>query len=84
MSSSERDVPVFAAMLGSARGDRVSERETLPAILAENVEIEHPCAPDRPRRIVGSATLVAHLRATLARFIFTVERVRRHTIPLSL
>jgi len=72
MSSSEPDVPIFAAMLRSALGDRVSESATFPAMLAENVEIEHPYAPDGPLCIVGRATLVAHLRDTLARF--TVER----------
>src|SRR5262249_7369491 len=59
-------------MLRSALGDRVSESATFPAMLAENVEIEHPYAPDGSLRIVGRATLVAHLRDTLARF--TVER----------
>jgi len=80
MSSSERDTAIFR----SALGDRVSERPTLPAMLAEDVEIKHAYAPDGPRRIVGRATLVAHLRATLARFIFTVERELRNTIRLSL
>ena len=73
MSSSERDA-----------ADRVSERATLPATLAENVEIEHLYALDGPRRIVGCATLVAHLCANLAWFIFTVERALRNTIRLSL
>ena len=59
-------------MFRSALGDRVSESATFPAMLAENVEIEHPYAPDGPLCIVGRATLVAHLRDTLARF--TVER----------
>jgi len=80
MSSSERDT----AMSRSLPGDRVGERATLPAVLAENVESKHAYAPDGPRRIVGRATLVAHLRTTLARFIFTVERERRNTIRLSL
>ena len=80
MSSSERDT----AMLRGALGDRVSERATLPAMLAENVEIEHPYALDGPSHIVGRATLAAHLRASLARFIFTVERARHNTIRLSL
>jgi hypothetical protein len=31
-------------------------------MLAENVEIEHPYAPDGPLRIVGRAALVAHMR----------------------
>jgi hypothetical protein len=52
MSSSEPDVPIFAAMLRSALGDRLSESATFPAMLAENVEIEHPYAPDGPLRIV--------------------------------
>lgn len=72
MSSSERDT-----------ADRVSERATVPAMLAENVD-EHPYALDGPRRIVGCATLVAHLCANLAWFIFTVERALRNTIRLSL
>ena len=59
-------------MLRSALGVRVSESATFPAMLAENVEIEHPYASDGPLRIVGRATLVAHLRDTLARF--AVER----------
>jgi hypothetical protein len=45
MSSSEPDVPIFAAMLRGALGDRVSESATFPAMLAENVEIEHPLRP---------------------------------------
>ena len=65
-------------------GDRVSERATLPAMLAEKVDIEDSYALDGPRRIVGCARLVAHLRANLAWFIFTVERERRNTIRLSL
>ena len=72
MSSSEPDVPIFTAMLRSVRGARVSESATFPAMLAEDVEIENPYAPDGPRRMVGRATLVAHLRDTLARF--TIER----------
>ena len=72
MSSSERDT-----------ADRVGARATLPAMLAENVD-EHPYASDGPRRIVGRATLIAHLRANLAWFIFTVEGARRNTIRLSL
>jgi ketosteroid isomerase-like protein len=71
MSSSEPDVPIFAAMLRSALGDRLSESATFPAMLAENVEIEHPYAHDGPLRIVGRAALVAHMRDALARF--TVE-----------
>src|SRR5215472_15263045 len=71
MSSSEPDVPIFAAMLRSALGDRLSESATFPVMLAENVEIEHPYAPDGPLRIVGRAALVAHMRDVLARF--TVE-----------
>ena len=72
MSWSEPDVPIFAAMLRGALGDRVSESATFPAMLAENVEIEHPYAPDGPLRILGRAALVAHLCDTLARF--TIER----------
>ena len=72
MSSSEPDVPIFTAILRGAHGDRVSESATFPAMLAENVEIEHPYAPDGPLRILGRAALVAHLRDVLARF--TIER----------
>jgi hypothetical protein len=42
MSLFEPDFPVFAAMLRGALGDRVSESATFPAMLAENVEIQHP------------------------------------------
>ena len=80
MSSSERDT----AMSRSALGHRDSERATLPAMLAQDSETKRAYAPDGPRRMVGRATLVAHLRTTLARFIFTVERERRNTIRLSL
>jgi len=59
-------------MLRSALGDRVSESATFPAMLAEDVEIEHPYAPGRPLRIVGRAALVAHLHDVIARF--TIER----------
>ena len=72
MSSFEPDVPIFTAMLRSALGDRVSESATFPAMLAENVEIEHPYAPGGPLRIVGRAAFVAHLRDVVTRF--TIER----------
>ena len=39
--------------------------------MAENVEIEHPYAPDGPLRIVGRAALVAHMRDAIAQF--TIE-----------
>jgi ketosteroid isomerase-like protein len=72
MSSSEPDVTIFAAMLGGALGDRVSESATFPAMLAENVEFELSYAPDGPLHILVRAALVAHLRDVLARF--TIDR----------
>jgi ketosteroid isomerase-like protein len=47
-------------------------------MLAENVEIEHPYAPDGQLRIVGRAALVAHMRDALARF--TVEHAATRSV----
>ena len=71
MSSSEPDVPIFAAMLRGALGDRIARAQPSRRCWRKMVEIEHPYAPDGPLRILGKAALVAHLRDALARF--TVE-----------
>ena len=74
MSSSELDVPVFTAMLRNVLGEWVAESPNFPAMLAENVEIEHPYAPGGSRRMVGRTTLIAHLRSTKEKF--TVEHAQ--------
>jgi uncharacterized protein len=78
MSSLDTDLmPVFTAMLRSALGDWMEESPNFPAMLAENVEIEHPYAPEGSRRMVGRDTLIAHLRETKQKF--TIEHAQaRH------
>jgi hypothetical protein len=74
MSSSEPDVNSSPRCLG-ALGDRVSDSATFPAMLAENVEIEHPYAPDGPRHMVGRAP-----SSPSARYPRAIQRARRITI----
>jgi hypothetical protein len=81
MTSSEPDVPIFTATLTNALGDRAGESPTFPAMLVENPEIEHPSAPEGARRMVESATFVAHLRDTPMRF--TMERAKTRCLSRS-
>ena len=78
MSSDPPDFPAFTRMLKWALGERVNQgAASFVALLAEDVEVEHPYAPDGPRRLAGKQAVRAHVQDALSRFAIDGATARR-------
>lgn len=73
LPSNPPDFPVFTAMLKQALGNRIDQDSaSFVALLAEDVEIEHPYAPaGQPKKMAGRQSLSTHIENTLS--LFTID-----------
>jgi ketosteroid isomerase-like protein len=78
MKAAEPDFPLFTSMINQALDGWVTETATFLGMMAENIEIEHPYAPDGLRRMTGKAEVVEHFRNILN--LFTIDHAEAQQV----